>query len=73
MTKLWTREQHIEIYWIVDFDEIWHDCSCFEKNIRIFFYRQLSRLKGWKLILKVGGAKHILLNISKMIKDIVFM
>ena len=50
---------------IADFDEIWHECS-FRKNIRpvFFFYR---------LTLKVGGMKHILLNISEIIEDIVFV
>ena len=60
---------------ILDFDEIWHECS-FQKNIPpvFFFSSAMVDVEGVKTTLKVGDAKHILLNISEIInKDAVFM
>ena len=52
---------------------IWHKCS-FKKNIRpIFFLSATVNIEGVKTTLKIGGAKHILLNISEIIEDIVFV
>ena len=55
--------------WIADFDKISHECRFRKKNIRpvFFLHRQWSMLKRWKTTLRVGGEKHILLNISEII------
>ena len=69
--KRLTRE-HTQLG-IADFDEIWHECS-FRKNIRpVFFLSAMVDVEGVKTTLKVGGVKHILLNISEIIEDIVFV
>ena len=68
----WLTREHIEVG-IADFDEIWHDCS-FRKNIRpVFFLSAMVDVEGVKTTLKVGGVKHILLNISEIIEDIIFV
>ena len=38
-----------------------------------FFLSAMVDVEGVKTILKVGGVKHILLNISEIIEDIVFV
>ena len=38
-----------------------------------FFLSAMVDVEGVKTTLKVGGVKHILLNISEIIKDIVFV
>ena len=38
-----------------------------------FFLSTMVDVEGVKTTLKVGGVKHILLNISKIIEDIVFV
>ena len=64
--------EHIEVG-IADFDEIRQDCSL-RKNIRpVFFLSTMVDVEGVKTTLKVGGVKHILLNISEIIEDIVFV
>ena len=66
-----TRE-HIDVG-ITDFDKICYDCS-FQKNIRpVFFLSAMVDVEGVKTTLKVGGVKHISLNISEIIEDIVFV
>ena len=78
VTNAWLRREHIEVG-IADFDEIWHNCS-FRKNIRpgfffliyyLFVISAMVDVEGVKTTLKV--VKHILLNISEIIKDIVFV
>ena len=65
-----TKEERSEVG-IVDFDEIWHECSFQKKySIRIFF---IGNSWSVKITFKVRGAKHILLNISEIIEDIVFV
>ena len=59
---------------IADFDEIWHERS-FRKNIQpVFFLSAMVDVEGVKTTLKIEGVKHfILLNISEIIEDIVFV
>ena len=49
------------------FDKTWHKCST-----RIFLFYQ-SMLKGVKTTLKIGDTNHVLLNISEIIEDTVFV
>ena len=57
--------------WIADFDEIWHECSL-QKNYSTptyFFLSTMVDAEGAETTLKVEGAKHVLSNISEIMKD----
>ena len=45
----------------------------FEKIFDLYFFSSAMVDEGVKITLKVGGVKHILLNISEIIEDIVFV
>ena len=45
----------------------------FDIKYRIFFLSAMVDVEGVKTTLTVGGMKHILLNISEIIEDIVFV
>ena len=62
-----TRE-HTEVG-IVDFDRVWHECSC-QKNIRpIFSLSAMIDVEGVRTTFKFRGAEYISSNISEIIKD----
>ena len=47
--------------------------NIFDLYFFLFFLSKMVDVKGRKSTFKVGDAKHILLNISEIIKDIVFV
>lgn len=67
------RNVHVIILWLMcesPIDEAWHECSFQTKYfISIVFLSAMVDAEGVKATLKVGSARHILLNISEIIED----